>query len=136
MIPGTQKEAIFLFPILSVVLHVSRSDAGTRSVQLFLLGGKAGVQPSSLSRFGMNVMRRFTKVNFGISTVALAQGVMLKGVLLGKGGWSFVFWVGVGSECFLFNGMRVEYVKITLEKLWKEFGQDSTFLRKVVGNLE
>lgn len=50
------------------------------------------------SRFGKNVMRLFTKVNFGISTVALAQGVMLKGVLLGKGDWFFVFWVGVGRE--------------------------------------
>ena len=72
---------------------MSHEDAFPRCS--FLLGD-GGVQPSSASRFGKNVMRRFTKGNFGISTVALAQGVMLKGVLLGKGGCSFV----LGGECF------------------------------------
>ena len=46
------------------------------------------------------------------------QGVMLKGVLLGKGGCFFcvlgVGWGWIISEVvFLFNGMRVEYVRIT-----------------------
>ena len=87
MIPGTQKEAFFFLQILS----------GCLTKMPFLgaafYSGDGGVQPSSASRFGKNVMRRFTKGNFGISTVALAQHVM-KGVLLGKGGWSFVFFGG------------------------------------------